>query len=483
VARLVQLAALYAFHLVVVRPIVYFVLGTRSRRRHLLPEAACVVVANHNSHLDAALLMSLFPLRRLKDIHPAAAADYFGKNWLRRTMAMALMNGIPIERHPVAGQDPLAPMIRALDAGKSLIFFPEGSRGEPGVVAPFRPGVGRIVQQRPDVPVVPVWLAGPERIWPRGETVPVPVAIDVQIGKPRTYPPELDAREIAQAVREDVLQLAPPPPPAPGPRPVKPMRVAVCGIDPAVRRAVAVETAKRLSADGPAVCLSEPVLRAEGGEIREWSGEISAALGRKWPAFLASLFRTGGLFHGMKFAQAVERARVDRALEDGRFARYLVGDGNALVDLLAWAEADFYKGQFDEREIQQLMRFLSGERRIGVDEWWRYVRKAPEVWLINVFDLAHPSVPEILALLREPAAAAVRRIEQSGRKAEPYENEAFLDTLQQAYERVAKTLDRPGRTVVVELEVGTLPIESLASAVVDAARLGAAAPATVDAGT
>jgi len=66
-------------------------------------------------------------------------------------------------------------MIDALGRGESLVFVPEGSRGEAGVIAPFRPGIGRLVARIPGLLVVPVYLAGPERVWPRGQVVPVPV--------------------------------------------------------------------------------------------------------------------------------------------------------------------------------------------------------------------------------------------------------------------------------------------------------------------
>ena len=82
---------------------------------------------------------------------------------------MLLMNGIPIERRPPRGSDPLEPIIQKLKAGESLIFFPEGSRGKAGVVAPFRRGIGLLAREFPGLLVVPVFLSGPERIWPRGE--------------------------------------------------------------------------------------------------------------------------------------------------------------------------------------------------------------------------------------------------------------------------------------------------------------------------
>ena len=152
--------ALLAFHVGFVRPVLLWFIGVRFRRRNRVPRGPCVVVSNHNSHLDAAVLMTLFPVSRLPRVHPVAAADYFGTNWIKRTAAMVLMNGIPIERRPKAGTDPLAPIAQALEAGDSLVFFPEGSRGEAGVVAPFRPGIGRLVRSSPGVLVVPVFLAG-----------------------------------------------------------------------------------------------------------------------------------------------------------------------------------------------------------------------------------------------------------------------------------------------------------------------------------
>lgn len=450
--RVLRHLGLYLFQIFFARPILRFIVGLRYRRRNLVPRGPCLVVANHNSHLDAAILMTLFPLGRLPDVHPVAAADYFGKTWFKRTMAMLFMNAMPIERKPTKGSDSLAPIVDALKAGKSLIFFPEGSRGTAGVVAPFRAGIGRIVQKLPGLLIVPVFLSGPERIWARGQVVPVPSNIDALVGRPRTYSPDLDAREIAEQVRADVLALAPPPPPVPAAAPARPLRVAVCGLDSGTRQAVYRAVVERLGRVQRAVGISEDVVEADADGVREITGPIPLARGRAWLAFLPRIFRTRARFKGERFVTMVERAQIDEALGQGS-ARFLVTDGSALVDLLAWAEVDFYRNTFDDAGMNHLMQYMAGDKTIPLGRWWRFLRKAPEVWLINVFNLSRPPVPDVLVLAGLPIPQVMRQIRSRGAEWQPYENETFLGELHVAYSRVGGVLRKRRKVALLEVDL------------------------------
>jgi 1-acyl-sn-glycerol-3-phosphate acyltransferase len=466
--RWLRLAFFYAFQLGFVRPVLKWYWGAHYRRRSSVPKGPCIVVANHNSHLDAPLLMTMFPIGRIAHIHPVAAADYFGKTAWRRTIVMIGMNAMGIERTAAAGKDVLQPTIDALEAGETLIFFPEGSRGTPGVIGSFKPGIGKIVKSVPGVLVVPVFLAGAERSLPRGQSVPLPLGIDVIIGKPRTYSPLLDARDIAEMIRADVLALAPPPPPVPGPRPTPPVRVACCGIDGEANHALFLALTEKLGAAGRTIGISDTILESDGAGPRESDG-IPLARSRAVPKALAWAFRTGGMYRGSKFATMIQRARVDEALQDGRSARFVVGDGSPLVDLLAWGEADFYSGSFDEKGLQQLLLYVSGARRIPLGKWARFVRTAPEVWLLNVFDLAQPPAPDVLVLIVRDPASAMERIRSRGRALESWENEAFLGRLQEGYRQVAAVL-RKRRVEVVELDALDLDVARAAETVEAACR-------------
>jgi len=462
VRRFFRNIAIWAFHIGFVRPVLRWVAGLRYRRRNRVPKGPCLVVSNHNSHLDAAILMTLFPLRRLPHVHPVAAADYFGSTWLLRTMALLLMNGMPIERSPAKGVDPLVPLVEALQNGESLVFFPEGSRGKAGVVAPFRAGIGRLVQRFPGLLIVPVFLSGPERIWARGDLVPVPGAIDAVVGKPRTYAAEEDARAIAEQVRDDVLALAPPPPPSPGP-PVAPVRVAICGVDDEERRALFHQVVERLAETEATLGVSDRVIEADHEGLREVSAPVSLPPGRAWLGLLARIFRTGGMFKGERFAAMVDRAQVDDALSRDSKHRFVVTDGSALVDVLAWAEADFYRGVFDASGLNHLMQYLSGQKQIPVRNWWTFVRKAPEVWLVNVFDLARPPVPDLLVVARLPAPHIMKKIRARGEELQPHENETFIAHLQEAYRQVGELLSRRRKVLLLDADL----MEQRPSRVVD----------------
>lgn len=453
--------ALYTFHISFVRPVLRWFVGVRYRRRTLVPAGPCVVVSNHNSHLDAAVLMSLFPLRRLPHVHPVAAADYFGSTLIKRTMAMVLMNGIPIQRHSAAGSDPLAPLTKALQEGESLVFFPEGSRGEAGVVARFRPGVGLLVHQIPGLLVVPVFLSGPERIWPRGQMVPVPLNIDAIVGKPRSYSTDLDPRAIAEQVQHDVLALAPPPPPVPGPRPAPPIRVGICGVDRETRRELFLRVTERLGRVERTLGIGEVVCEADGEGLREITGPIPEARGRAWFDLLAWLFRTGGWFAGEKFSKMVEQAQISEALGLRPATRFAVTEGNPLADLLAWADADFYEGVFDESGLNHIMQYLAGQKRIPFAHWWRFIRKAPEVWLVSVFRLAQPPVPDVLVHVSVPVPRLMARLRSHGEALLPHENEPFLAKLQEGYRQVGNVLKKRRKVELFEFDAANTEIDQI----------------------
>ncbi|QEG00425.1 2-acyl-glycerophospho-ethanolamine acyltransferase [Stieleria maiorica] len=175
----------HLYFLLIVRPVILVVIGLNVRRSNLLPDQGpAVVVANHNSHLDTMVLMTLFGMRRLKDVHPVAAADHFLRNRLMAWFSTKIIGIIPLERE-IKGvrRDPLAGICQALDEGKILILFPEGSRGAPEIREAFKTGIAHIAKRHPEVPFTPVFMHGLGRSLPKGEGILVPFFCDVFIGQ------------------------------------------------------------------------------------------------------------------------------------------------------------------------------------------------------------------------------------------------------------------------------------------------------------
>jgi 1-acyl-sn-glycerol-3-phosphate acyltransferase len=196
------------FYGVFVRLIVLIVLGVHVRHRERLPrQGPAILVANHNSHLDTMVLMGLFPLKLLAQLHPVAAMDYFlTSRWLS-WFAINVVGILPIKRTVARGdENPLAPCNKALAEGEILIVFPEGSRGEPEQLQSFKGGIARLAENNPAVPITPVFLHGLGKALPKGESLLVPFFCDVFIGEAlpwtgdrRSYMRQLDDRMKALA--------------------------------------------------------------------------------------------------------------------------------------------------------------------------------------------------------------------------------------------------------------------------------------------
>lgn len=177
------------FFLAIVRPLVLVVLGLNVRHRERLRlDGAAVLVANHNSHLDVFVLMTLFPMRMLTRLRPVAARDYFCRNRLLEWFSTRIVGIIPFDRD-LRGvrSDPLADIDAALERGEVIILFPEGTRGEPERLDRLRTGVAHVAQRHPETPILPILLHGLGKALPRGEALLVPFIVDVFIGEPMTW--------------------------------------------------------------------------------------------------------------------------------------------------------------------------------------------------------------------------------------------------------------------------------------------------------
>lgn len=173
------------FLTLVAGPVVRFMTGMDVCNRERLPETGpAIVVANHNSHMDAFMLLSLFPARLLHKVRPVAAADYFLANPAISWFSRRIIGIAPISRTVARGEDVLAPAKAALERGEIILVFPEGTRSKDGTLAPLKAGVARLAEAFPTVPITPVWIEGAGRVLPKGALAPVPMNCTALVGEP-----------------------------------------------------------------------------------------------------------------------------------------------------------------------------------------------------------------------------------------------------------------------------------------------------------
>jgi 1-acyl-sn-glycerol-3-phosphate acyltransferase len=146
-----------------------------------------IYFANHGSNLDAPLIWASLPPRLRRATRPIAARDYWEKTALHRYISGKVFRCILIERTKVTvSNNPLVAMEAALDAGDSLIIFPEGTRtmDDEGEMTDFRPGLWHLARKHPQVELVPVHLENLNRILPKGDFLLIPLLAAVTFGKP-----------------------------------------------------------------------------------------------------------------------------------------------------------------------------------------------------------------------------------------------------------------------------------------------------------
>ena len=115
------------------------------------------------------------------------------------------LNARPVRREG-ADAAALRVALRALDQGGALLVFPEGTRGPEGRLREPKPGAA-LLAVLSGAPVVPVFVRGSGRAWPRGRRFPRPAKVRVAFGPPLRFPRPTggDKKEYYDTVSHDMM--------------------------------------------------------------------------------------------------------------------------------------------------------------------------------------------------------------------------------------------------------------------------------------
>lgn len=153
-------------------------------------------MANHQSNFDIPILMAAFDTLQVR---------WVSKREVRKVpiigLCMARTHQVLVDREsPTQAVAVIRQVKTLLDAGISVIFFPEGTRTRDGRLQAFKPG-GFAVAVEAAVPVVPITVKGSRALWPPGGLEIHPGEVEVIFGDPI----QLNTHLKKKAAREDLL--------------------------------------------------------------------------------------------------------------------------------------------------------------------------------------------------------------------------------------------------------------------------------------
>lgn len=162
-----------------------------------------ILAANHVSFVDSLFM----PLMCPRDVVFLGKADYF-ESWRTRWFFEGA-GVIPVRREGgSAGEAAILAGIRALQAGKVVGIYPEGTRSPDGRLYRGKTGVARMaVEAR--VPVIPVGISGTEEIMPLDAKLPrLRGTPTVEFGKPLVFDRYYDRprdRFVLRSVTDEIM--------------------------------------------------------------------------------------------------------------------------------------------------------------------------------------------------------------------------------------------------------------------------------------
>lgn len=163
-----------------------------------LPETPVIFMSNHQSNFDILSLLAAMP----RKFYWIAKKELFEIPIFGSSMRRG--GYIPLDR--ADGRKALQSLdetAAAIQQGKSVVLFPEGTRSTDGKLLPFKRG-GFILARKAAVPVIPVTINGSGRINPAGQLRLYSGDIRITLHPPVVLPEKLRRSEAEGWMMENV---------------------------------------------------------------------------------------------------------------------------------------------------------------------------------------------------------------------------------------------------------------------------------------
>ncbi len=175
-----------------------------SGRERVPAGVSCIYLANHVSNLDPPVL---FPEL------PGMAVAMLKKELMRIPLlgaGMRLAGFVPVERghRRESAQASVAKASEALNRGRHMLIFAEGTRSVDGRLQPFKRGPFYLAMES-GAPIVPIIITGTEKMMSKGSFAIAPGVARVEFLEP-LWPKNYASREdLMAAVRERMISMLP----------------------------------------------------------------------------------------------------------------------------------------------------------------------------------------------------------------------------------------------------------------------------------
>jgi 1-acyl-sn-glycerol-3-phosphate acyltransferase len=426
-----------SLHLLLIRPLLRLFFGVNVvGRENLNGLDRFILVANHNSHLDIFLLYSALPPGMIDRTHPVAALDYFENPPGLFRLVQFLVQPIWVDRD-ASGIAAVKQMQRRLDDGRSIIIFPEGTRGAAGELQEFRAGVGLVASHNPDVPVVPVYLEGPERAFPKAAPFPLPLWNHITIGPPQRLVG--GSRNISSRLHDHLEALAEEEKAYRQqrmPQPHQPFIAAIIGIDGSGKSTLS----RRLAgcSDGGSCFIGDRLELFKDGTPCD-AQPLLANQVRKWVARRAKKAKNIAHYKIPKLAELLLRDHLLADVDRWYRPDYIYMDGAPLLNLLAWSTL-YHEGSLDRQACSKVLDMLCGRRVYGKKD--PIFGQYPELLALRKLNLTHLHLPDAVIFLDVDPAVCMQRILSRGEAVQAHENLEKLTRLGNAYDLVCDVLQK-----------------------------------------